>query len=266
MINVEILTIGNEILLGLVQDTNSTYLCRMVRGMGGRVRHIATPRDEIDAIADDVNAALSRGAELVFTCGGLGPTDDDVTLAAVAKATGRRLELNSAARQFVEQRYRDLASRGHVPGAEMSEARLKMAHLPEGARPIVNPVGAAPAVVIEVDAIRIVSLPGVPAELKAVVEGPLQTLLAELFGRGSYREREITVACGDESQLAPALRQVASRNPEVYLKSRPSHFGPDVKFRILISSSAATAGEAERLISIAEADLISLLSDSGIQE
>lgn len=266
MINVEILTIGNEILLGLVQDTNSNYLCRMVRGMGGRVRHIATPRDEIDAIADDINASLSRGAELVFTCGGLGPTDDDVTLAAVAKATRRKLELNAAAQQFVEQRYRDLASRGYVPGAEMSEARLKMAHLPEGARPIVNPVGAAPAVVLGVGANRIVSLPGVPAELKAIVEGPLQTLLAELFGRGSYREREITVACGDESQLAPALRQVASMNPDVYLKSRPSRFGSDVKFRILISSSGATAREAERMISVAESDLIRLLSDSGIQE
>jgi molybdenum cofactor synthesis domain-containing protein len=264
VINVEILTIGNEILLGLVQDTNSNYLCRLVRGMGGRVRHIATPRDEIDAIADDINASLSRSAELIFTCGGLGPTDDDVTLAAVAKATRRKLELNGAAQQSVEQRYRDLASRGHVAGAEMSEARLKMAYLPEGARPIVNPIGAAPAVVIEVEANRIVSLPGVPAELKAIVEGPLQTLLAELFGRGSYREREITVACGDESQLAPALRQVASMNPEVYLKSRPSHFGPDVKFRILISSSGATAGEAEYLINIAESDLIRLLGNSGI--
>ena len=264
VINVEILSIGNEILLGLVQDTNSNYLCRLVRGMGGRVRHIATPRDEIDAIADDINASLSRSAELIFTCGGLGPTDDDVTLAAVAKATRRKLELNGAAQQSVEQRYRDLASRGHVAGAEMSEARLKMAYLPEGARPIVNPIGAAPAVVIEVEANRIVSLPGVPAELKAIVEGPLQTLLAELFGRGSYREREITVACGDESQLAPALRQVASMNPEVYLKSRPSHFGPDVKFRILISSSGATAGEAEYLINIAESDLIRLLGSSGI--
>src|SRR6266404_7555324 len=107
VINVEILTIGNEILLGLVQDTNSNYLCRMVRGMGGRVRHIATPRDEMDAIADDINASLSRGAELIFTCGGLGPTDDDVTLAAIGKATRRKLELNAAAQQFVEQRYRD---------------------------------------------------------------------------------------------------------------------------------------------------------------
>jgi molybdenum cofactor synthesis domain-containing protein len=266
VINVEILTIGNEILLGLVQDTNSNYLCRLVRGMGGRVRHIATPRDEIEAIADDINASLSRGAKLIFTCGGLGPTDDDVTLAAVAKATRRKLELNTAAQQFVEQRYRDLALRGDVTGAEMSEARLKMAHLPEGARPIMNPVGAAPAALIEVDATRIVSLPGVPAELKAIVEGPLQILLAELFGRGSYREREITVACGDESQLAPALRQVASMNPEVYLKSRPSRFGPDVKFRILISSTGATAGEAERMISIAESDLIRLLSEAGIQE
>lgn len=266
MINVEILTIGNEILLGLVQDTNSNYLCRVVRGMGGRVRHIATPRDEIDAIADDIESSMARGSHLIITCGGLGPTDDDVTLAAVAKATLRNLELNAVAKELVEQRYRELASKGHVRDAIMSEARLKMARLPADSRPIANPVGAAPAVMLELDKTRIVSLPGVPAELKGIVEGPLQTFLSDIFGRGSYREREITVACGDESHLAPALGKVASMHPQVYLKSRPSHFERDLTFRILISSSAATAEEAERMIGSAEAHLIRVLSDSGVQK
>lgn len=266
MINVEILTIGNEILLGVVEDTNSNYLCRVVRGMGGRVRHIAVVRDEIDAIADDIKGSLARRAELIFTCGGLGPTDDDLTLAAVAKATGRSLTLNANAREFVESRYRQLASQGYVSSSDMSESRMKMARLPEGSRAIENPVGAAPAVVVELNETRIVSLPGVPAELKGIVEGPLQTLLADLFGRGSYRERQITVDCGDESELAPALRSVASRHPEVYIKSRASHFGPDVSFRILISSSANSAEDADRMIERAAADLILALRSAGIQE
>jgi molybdenum cofactor synthesis domain-containing protein len=266
MVNVEILTIGNEILLGLIEDTNSNYLCRVVRAMGGRVRHIAILSDEIDAIADDLNASLERGAEFILTCGGLGPTDDDLTLAGIAKGIGRKLEINAAAQALVERRYQEFASRGYVASAEMSAARLKMARLPEGARPIENPAGAAPAVVVEVNGTRIVSLPGVPAELKGIVEGPLQSLLAEVFSQGGYREREITVGCGDESVLAPVLRQVASLHPNVYIKSRASRFGPDVRFRILISCSAASAEEAGRMIESAASELTRLLGNAGIQE
>lgn len=266
MVNVEILAIGNEILLGLIEDTNSIYLCRVVRGMGGRVRRIAVLPDEIDAIAGDVNASLERGAELILTCGGLGPTDDDLTLSGIAQATARTLEVNGGARAFVERRYRELASQGYVASAEMSEARLKMARLPEGARAVENPVGAAPAVVVEVNDTHIVSLPGVPAELKGIVEGPLQSLLARVFGRGSYREREMTVACGDESELAPALRRVACLHPDVYLKSRASRFGPDVRFRIVISASATSTEEAERMIASAASDLTRTLRAAGIQE
>jgi molybdenum cofactor synthesis domain-containing protein len=264
VVNVEIITIGNEILLGLVQDTNSNYLCRVVRGMGGRVCHITIVRDEISSIAEELKASINRRADLVFTCGGLGPTDDDLTLAAVAAALGRQLVLDEAARGFVERKYSELASAGYVASPRMTDERLKMARLPEGARAIENSIGAAPAVVLEAKAVRIVSLPGVPAELKAIVEGPLQGLLGEIFGRGSYREREVTVECNDESQLAPALRQVAAANPDVYIKSRASHFGPDVTFRVMLSASATSSEKADQMIDRAWADLASALLKSGI--
>lgn len=256
VVNVEILTIGNEILLGLVQDSNSNYLCRVVRGTGGRVRHIAVVGDEIDPVAGEINGSIARGAGFVFTCGGLGPTDDDVTLAGIAKATGRKLAINEEARKLVERRYAQMASQGYVADSRMTEARLKMAYLPEGAYPVANPVGIAPAVVLEMGGRRIVSLPGVPAELKAIVEGPLQPVLQEVFERGSYREREMTVDCGDESQLAPALRKVTAAHPDVYIKSRASHFGPNVKFRILLSATAASAEQAEGAIEAAASDLL----------
>jgi molybdenum cofactor synthesis domain-containing protein len=259
---VEILVIGNEILLGLIEDTNSTYLCRVVRGMGGRVRHISVVRDELHEIAADIKASIARGADLIFTCGGLGPTDDDLTLTGIAQGTARNMEVNAVARELVERRYRELASQGYVSSAEMSDARLKMARLPERAQPIENPVGAAPAVVVEVNQSRIVALPGVPAELKAIVEGPLQSLLGRVFGRNAYRERELTINCGDESELAPALRQVASLHPDVYIKSRASHFGLGVRFRVLVSASAPTAEEAERKIEGAASDLTGVLADA----
>jgi molybdenum cofactor synthesis domain-containing protein len=266
VVNVEIVTIGNEVLLGLVQDTNSNYLCRVVRGMGGRVRHIAIAPDEVDSIAEEVRASIARQADLIFTCGGLGPTDDDLTLAAVAVAAGRTLELNKTACDEVARRYRELAEAGYVANAQMSESRLKMARLPEGARPVANTVGAAPAMTMESGASRIVSLPGVPAELKAIVEGPLQDLLNEVFGRGSYRERDMTVECGDESALAPALRLVAAAHKDVYIKSRASGFGRDAVFRITISASASSPEQADRLIESAFQDLVRAFQDAGIEQ
>jgi molybdenum cofactor synthesis domain-containing protein len=266
VVNVEIIVIGNEILLGLVQDTNSNYLCRVLRGMGGRVCHITIVRDEIDSIAEELNASINRRADLIFTCGGLGPTDDDLTLGAVAAATGQPLLLDPAAREFVERKYRELASAGYVAEARMTDERLKMARLPEGARAIENPVGAAPAVALEARGCRIVSLPGVPSELKAIIEGPLQGLLGEVFGRGSYREREVMVECNDESQLAPALRQVAASNPDVYIKSRADRFGPDVTFRVTLSASATSADKADAMIERASDDLTNALRNSGISK
>lgn len=264
VVTVEIVTIGNEVLLGLVQDTNSNYLCRVVRGMGGRVRHIAVVRDEVDAIVEEISASLGRRADLIFTCGGLGPTDDDLTLAGVAEAAGVKLALDPAAREFVERRYRELASDGHIASATMSESRLKMARLPEGAKMIENSVGAAPAATIEVHGAKIVSLPGVPGELKHIIEGPLQQLLAEIFGQGSYREHELIVACNDESQLAPVLRKVSYLHSNVYIKSRASRFGRDVMFRIMLSASGANSAEADSRISQASDDLARTLNEAGI--
>jgi nicotinamide-nucleotide amidase len=259
VVTVDILTIGNEILLGVVLDTNSNYLCRLVRGMGGKVRRIAVVPDEIDPIVHELRASLDRGTDVVFTAGGLGPTDDDLTLAAVAKATGKPLVLEPAAAGFVEDKYRELAAQGHVPRADMTESRSKMARMPQGSRPIQNPVGAAPACIVHGQNSRIVSLPGVPAEMKAIVEGPLQSFLSEVFGQGSYREREILLDRGDESELAPALRQVVAKHPDVYVKSRASHFGPDVKFRVLLAATAASAEEAEAKIQRASHDLLRLM-------
>lgn len=265
VVNVEIVTIGNEVLLGLVQDTNSNYLCRVVRGMGGRVCHIAVVRDAVEAIAEELRASLARRADVIFTCGGLGPTDDDLTLTGVATAVSRPLELNTVAREFIARRFRELAAAGYVADATLSEARVKMARLPEGARPVDNPIGAAPAMAMEINHCRIVSLPGVPAELKAIIEGPLQSLLNDVFGRGSYREREMIVACGDESVLAPALRQVATAHPDVYIKSHASHYGRDVTFRITVSASAPSPEEADRMIERAAADLTRVFQAAGIE-
>src|SRR5262249_48018881 len=100
--------------------------------MGGRVRRITIVRDEVDHISAELGASLARGPDLIVTCGGLGPTDDDLTLAAVAIGTGRQILMDPDARRFVEGKYRALADAGYVSSGEMTDARLKMARIPEG--------------------------------------------------------------------------------------------------------------------------------------
>src|SRR5438128_12568703 len=123
--------------------------------MGGRVRRIAVLRDEIDAIAGEVKASLERRSELIFTCGGLGPTDDDLTLAAISQATARKLEVNPSAHESVERGYRELASQGYVSRGEMSRARLKVDRLAEAAQAVDDMVRPATAVVADCDDTRV---------------------------------------------------------------------------------------------------------------
>lgn len=264
MVAVEIIVVGNEILLGVTEDTNSSYLCRVVRSRGGRVGHIAVVADRIEDIAAEIARSLERRANLIFTCGGLGPTDDDLTLRAVAQAGGVPLKLDSSARDFVEQRYRALTEQGQVQSAEMTEARLKMAHLPEGAQMIENPVGTAPAALLQVQDVKLISLPGVPAELHGIVEGPLEAVLDDLLGSGCYRERELTVQCNDESALATILREVAEQHQDVYVKSPARRFGSEVVFRVLLSTSTPTPDEAENNLDRASSDLARALNAAGL--
>ena len=127
-----------------------------------------------------------------------------------------------------------------------------------------NPVGTAPAMILTFRESQILSLPGVPAEMKGIVEGPLQGFFAGLFGGGAYIERELSAECGDESALASVLRTVAGAHPGVYIKSHAGRFGADLKFRITLSVSAPDEREAEDLIERARADLIRHLADAGI--
>jgi nicotinamide-nucleotide amidase len=238
-----IIAIGNELLIGETLDTNTNWLCRQFTGLGGSVERAAILPDKIETIAQEVLSACESGADLLITTGGLGPTDDDLTLSAVALALGLPLEQNETAYRWLEEKYAELAASGYVDSANMSLARIKMAMLPAGSLPVRNPVGAAPAVELTFKNTIIICLPGVPPELHGIVEGPLQSRFAALFGVGSYQERELWVNCGDESVLAPILREIVGAHPEVYIKSKASKFGPQLRFKIKLHAR----GEAEAI-------------------
>lgn len=264
MVHVEIIAIGNELLNGEVQDTNTHWLCQQISGLGGRVRRTAMVRDDPAAIVAELQHAVARQAGLIFTTGGLGPTDDDLTLQAIAAATNRDWVLNTEALAQVRAKYERLAEEGSVKTAEMTPARQKMAYLPAGASPLANPVGAAPGMLLRGESWTIISLPGVPAELKGIFEETLPPVLSEFFETGTYLKQLIIVNCGDESVLAPILREVSSRHPQVYLKSHASAFGPEVKFRVTLSASGAETSGVQDLLAATLQDLDQALNEAGI--
>ncbi len=251
MVWAEILSIGDEILQGDVLDTNSHWLSRRVARRGGSIRRITVLPDQVDAVADEIRAALARNNDLVITTGGLGPTADDLTLEAVSQALDEPLELNAEALELVRQRYVDLAESGYVSHGELTEPRRKMARLPRGSEPIPNPVGGAPACLVRTGSSLVISLPGVPAELKGIWRESLGEVLDPLFGSGGFVERALLVECSDESLMASTLSQVAEEHPDVYIKSRARTFDPGVRVMVTLSARAESGAAAAESVAAA---------------
>ena len=260
----EIIAIGNELLQGDVLDSNTHWLIQQVTGLGGQVRRAVMVRDEPEAIVRELQGARERGADLILLGGGLGPTDDDLTLGAVAQATGCPLQLDAHALEMVQRTYQDLADRGLFRDAAITPAREKMAHLPRGATPLDNPVGAAPGVLLPWGQATIICLPGVPGEMKGIWETSLPPVLGALFGESTFREIVVTAACGDESVLAPVLTAVTARHPEIYIKSRAKRLGIDMAFRITLSLSGGDPAAIEEALRLAVEDLTGALAKTGI--
>jgi nicotinamide-nucleotide amidase len=238
---VEIVSAGNEVLIGDVLDTNTNWLCVEITSRGGFVRRTVMVRDDVEAIAAEIRGAVARRPAILFTVGGLGPTSDDRTLEGVALGLGLPLELHPEAERLVAANYAEFHRLGHVPFAEMNPSRRKMARLPAGAEPLPNPVGGAPGVVCRRDGTTIVSLPGVPGELKAIVLTSFEPLFGGLFGHAHYEERSLVVATQDESAIAEQLAKAEAAFPNVYVKSRARQLGSARVIRVTLSARGRDA-------------------------
>lgn len=265
MITIEIISIGNEILNGDVQDTNTHWLCRRLTHLGGLVRRAVNVRDEPPAIAAELHGALDRGTDLIFTTGGLGPTDDDRTLASVAQALGRPLRLDPIALDMVRRRYDELYARGIVSQGGVTETRRKMAMLPQGGVPLWNPVGGAPGVRLDVGTSTIIALPGVPKEMTGIFESSLLPWLRERLGPMFHLERVLIVHDVDDSVLAPFLKTVADDHREVYIKSHAAAFGATKVIRVTFSMTGTERVVVEQQIEVAIHALMAALAAAGIR-
>jgi nicotinamide-nucleotide amidase len=237
----EIATTGTELLLGQIDDTNATYLARQLRELGIDLFFRSTVGDNELRIAQVLEQALAR-ADLVIVTGGLGPTVDDVTREAVARATGRALVLHPELLAQIEAFFTRF-------GTTMGDNNRRQACLPQGCIPIENPVGTAPAFIVEDPRGTIITLPGVPREMRYLMENAVVPYLQRRLGRTDVLLTRTlrTVAVG-ESRIDQAIADLeTSANPTVGLSAHPGQ--TDVR----LAAKAASRAEAEALLDSMEA-------------
>jgi len=211
-----LLIIGNEVLSGRTQDANLLHLARVLNEAGVQLREARVVPDVETEIIAAMNALRQR-YDYLFTTGGIGPTHDDITAEAVARAMGRPLMENPEARRRLETHYR-------AAGLELTEARLRMARTPEDAILIDNPISSAPGFQVE----NVFVLAGVPKIMQAMLDHIKSRL------RGGQRVLSHTVSCNlGEGIIAAGLGEIQRRYPQVDIGSYP-RFGASGSFRVAV--------------------------------
>jgi nicotinamide-nucleotide amidase len=217
----EIVCVGNELLIGKTLNTNAHWLAKRATSLGIIVKQITVVADDFDEIANAIREALKRNPRFIITTGGLGPTFDDKTLEGIAEALNLNLEVNRKAFKMVREKYEAYVKAGKMEKVELTPARVKMAKLPESAEPLPNPVGAAPGVKMKVEETFLIALPGVPSEMEAIFDKSVASLLKKEAGKAMFFERSIYADNIMESSLAPLVDKTMHDNPYVYIKSHP---------------------------------------------
>jgi nicotinamide-nucleotide amidase len=173
MTSAEIITIGTEILLGEIVDTNTRYIARTLRGLGVDLYRTVTIGDNTERIAEVIRDSMSR-ANIIITTGGLGPTIDDPTREAVSRAVGVETEF----REDLWQQVVDTIARY---GRKAAENQKRQAYVPKGSIGLKNPVGTAPCFIVETETNAVISLPGVPQEMEHILHESVIPYLQKRF-------------------------------------------------------------------------------------
>ena len=249
MPSAEIITIGTEILLGEIVDTNTRYIARNLRDLGVDLYRTVTIGDNAERIAESIREAMQR-AEIIITTGGLGPTIDDPTRAAVALAVGTETE-------FREELWEQIVNRIARYGKEPGENQKRQAYVPKGAIALENPVGTAPCFILEYDAPfsdgvgAIISLPGVPREMETVLHNAVIPYLQERFTLDEIIKvrllRTSGIGEGDLDEKIADLEKL--RNPTVGLAA---HAGV---VDIRLAAKAKTEAEVNQMIAEVENEI-----------
>lgn len=225
-----VLLIGDEILSGRTRDSNLAYISTHLNKIGIQVREARVIPDIEDEIVATVNEVRAR-YDYVFTTGGLGPTHDDITADAVARAFGVGIDYHPEAVQVLDQHYKKT-------GGEFTKARMRMARLPEGAVMIANPLSKAPGFQID----NVFVMAGVPMVMQVM----LDSLTERLDGGAAMQSRTVTGQIG-EGTIAEKLGDLQARYPEVGIGSYPYYrgktFGTSIVMRAIDSTELEKVAE-----------------------
>ncbi|MEM2425038.1 MAG: nicotinamide mononucleotide deamidase-related protein [Candidatus Bathyarchaeia archaeon] len=260
---VEIISIGNELLIGKILNTNAHWLAKRITSLGLSVCRITVVGDDVDEISSVLKESIQRKPAFIITTGGLGPTFDDKTLEGVAMATSRELEENREALEMIKRKYEEYVAEGRMERVELTQYRVKMARLPRGARPIPNPIGTAPGVLLEHEGAKLIMLPGVPEEMKAIFEESILPLLRKAAGNMFFYETSLEVVGIYESDLAPLIEEVMRENPYVYIKSHPKISERVQKIELHLSTTCSDESLARQRIERSIMQVSSLISERG---
>ncbi len=239
----EIVTIGTELLLGEIVDTNSAWIAQQLTTIGLNLFYTTTVGDNLGRITDVLKRALAR-CEVVITTGGLGPTLDDMTRQGVAGATDRELYLDE---ELLEE-IRAFFGRRRF---QMPESNNRQALLPRGAEVIHNPVGTAPAFFVEHEGRLIISLPGVPHEMRYLMEHEVLPLLGQRYGLRAMIKSRVLRTCGiGEGSVGELIADFMElSNPTVGTRAHPGQTD------VCITAKGESEAEAEALIEPVEAEI-----------
>ena len=216
-VNAAILIIGNEILSGRTQDTNTSTLSIWLNSIGVKVEEVRVIPDVENTIVNAINL-LRKNYDYVFTTGGIGPTHDDITAQSVSKAFGIKYEIHEEAFKILEKYYQ--------PG-EFNEGRQKMVWMPEKASLIINPTSGAPGFSVE----NVFCLPGVPSILKSMLGGLTNAIV------GGEPIKSLTISLRTvESEIANSLTKVQNENKDVEIGSYPFFHAGKLGVSIVIRS------------------------------
>ena len=232
----EIIAIGTELLLGEIQDTNTATIARKFRDAGIDLYRTMIVGDNPERIAQAIREALTR-SDIVITTGGLGPTVDDPTRLAVAKAFGTELEFHPKLWDQIQERFNRFQRRA-------TENNRRQAYIPGGSTAIENPVGTAPAFFVEKDGKLVISLPGVPREMEHILQHAVMPLLDQHYQlNGIIKTFVLHTAGVGESQVDEWIGELENNaNPTVGLLAHPGQVD------IRVAAKAGSEEEADALI------------------
>ena len=241
-----ILTIGNEILKGRTVNTNFSHIGHVLTFAGYEVYRGLVVRDDPSEIAWGITLATGF-SDLVVTSGGLGPTFDDMSVKAIADALGIPLEINADALRMIREKY-------SAQNLELTPERMKMAMLPRNAEAIANPVGTAPGVFFNYRGVSVLILPGVPSEMKAILESMIPRIRIPTV---HYYEESVVLHGIMESAFAPVVAdEMKKAGGSVYIKSHPS--SAELSHPVLEIEVSGTAQDDATAVKVVRATLESI--------